>query len=237
MSAWPDDSVQSFCSAWWTKKLPQKIERGRLIWAYLPHMAQQPMLLVPESRPSPTEHGSFLFRIEAFDIGRPSAPPRLPVAAMPDNHREERFVLRAKKRPAVIICQGGGNVPGSLRTGGAKRFHPTCLVVPSYGGDQSGKRAGYKPEFIQRIRRAEWPQFIWDSLPLHTTTRESILRLDHIQPISRDNLSIQLTEFCLSDEALVLLDEWLVWLQTGMLPADGHLLEIRETLLETDASI
>ncbi len=60
---------------------------------------------------------------------------------------------------------------------------------------------------------------------------ESIIRLDHLQPIGRHPNSYEWTPHTLTDNALRVLDEWLVWLTTGELPKDGLLAEIRSTLL------
>jgi len=232
VNEWPKDSIQDLVGEWWIEKNPRQIERGRLIWAYLPHIAQQPMILIPEGRPEPTEHNRALFSLEVFDIDHPPVPPKMPVAALPFYSEETRMVFRTKKRPALILCQGGAIIEKGLRTGGAKKFAPTCLVAPYYGGDQSGRRAGFKDEFKALARRAAWPQFIWDMLPVASRTNESILRLDHLQPIPRERNAIQLTPFCLSRDAQIIVDEWLDWLMTGTFSEDSLLLGVREDLLK-----
>ena len=60
-------------------------------------------------------------------------------------------------------------------------------------------------------------------LPVPTLTDESLLRLDHIQPIGRHADSYKATDYNLSFDALKILDEWQVWLQTGLLSEDGVL--------------
>ncbi len=231
MNEWPNDSVQDWIGEWWIEKNPPEPERGRLIWAHLPHIAQQPMVLIPEGRKSPTEHNTIIYTLKVFDINLRAAPPKIPVAALPNYFEEERQVYRTKKRPALILCQGGQEVPRGLRTGGAKRFSLTCLVAPYYGGDQSGKRSGFKDEFRKLARRAAWPQFIWDMLPIASRTNESILRLDHVQPVPREKSAIQLTPFCLSKDALTIIEEWLGWLMTGGFLEDSLLMDIREDLM------
>ena len=71
---------------------------------------------------------------------------------------------------------------------------------------------------------------MWDQLPL-SGRNESILRLDHLQPIGRHGESYELTEFELHEEALSLVDEYLSWVLMGGLPADGIVNEIRRVLL------
>ena len=52
-----------------------------------------------------------------------------------------------------------------------------------------------------------------DILPEYST--ESILRFDQIQPIIRHHNAIKITKYCLSEESLIILSEWLEWLFEG----------------------
>jgi hypothetical protein len=71
---------------------------------------------------------------------------------------------------------------------------------------------------------------MWDQLPL-SGRNESILRLDHLQPVGRHGESYELTDFELHEEALGLVDEYLLWFLMGGLPEDGIVNEIRKVLL------
>ena len=104
------------------------------------------------------------------------------------------------------------------------------LVAPYYGADLGGKTGGWRPEFVERIRRCEYPQYMWDSLPLGGR-EESILRLDHIQPLGRHGESYELTEYVLGEEAMLLLDDYLDWLIQGEIPAGSVLRDVRTALL------
>src|SRR5205807_1023610 len=143
--------------------------------------------------------------------------PALPVAALPTPPGEVHLVQRAKRRPVLVVSAGGPEVPPALRVGSARwPTVPTILVAPYYGVDADGTRGGWPAPFVTRIRRCEYPQYLWDRLPL-SGPAESILRLDHLQPVGRHANAYELTRFRLGDEALVLLDEWLAWLMTGQL--------------------
>jgi hypothetical protein len=140
--------------------------------------------------------------------------------------------LRGKVRPVIVLSTGGDEVRKEHRTGAARwQSSPTLLVAPFYGADQDGSRGGWRPEFVQRIRRCEYPQYIWDRLPLSNVS-ESILRLDHIQPIGHHENSFDWTPHCLSDEALRIVDEWLYWLGTGTMLENFILPGIRAELLK-----
>ena len=94
-----------------------------------------------------------------------------------------------------------------------------------------GTRGGFRAEFVNRIRRCEYPQYLWDKLPLEGTS-ESILRLDHLQPIGRHPNAYEHTSHCLGAPAVRILDDWLTWLLTGTLPPDGDLGFVRGELLK-----
>lgn len=71
---------------------------------------------------------------------------------------------------------------------------------------------------------------MWDSLPLSGRS-ESILRLDHAQPVGKHGPSYELTGYELHPEALDVVDEYLTWLLQGALPRESLLIEIRRALL------
>jgi hypothetical protein len=153
------------------------------------------------------------------------------VAALPAFEGEVNAVYRAKKRPALIICEGGEEVAKQLTQGQPKwQTAQTLLVAPYYGVKEGEGRAGFKPEFVERVRQCEYSRFMWDELPIGGSTTESIMRLDHIQPIGQHHDSIEITNYRLSNEAIAILDEWLDWLITGEFDQDSMLLYFKENI-------
>jgi hypothetical protein len=231
---YPDDSIQAYVEKWWLIDKSKDIKRGRLIKAFVPHVDQTPLTLIPTGRTDPTDHHKANYTIEPLRIDKPSRTYKLPVAALPEFEGEVRTVYRAKKRPVLIISAGGPDIPKELTRGKPGwQTAPTILVAPYYGADKGGKRAGFREEFIERIRRCEYPHYIWDILPLPGNAGESILRLDHIQPIGRHYLSYEWTEHCLSNEAMIIVNEWLHWLLEYDLPTDSTLYYYRKELKNT----
>lgn len=189
---------------------------------------------MPEGRSEPTVHETANYRIEPLSQ-RPPALPRLPVAGLPGYEGEVHAVFRAKRRPALVLSRGGDEIPASLRTGAARyQTHRALLVAPFYGADRDGRRGGWNPLFLERIRRGEYPQYLWDKLPVGAQVKESVLRLDHLQPLGGHASAYTLTDFVLDDEALDLVDEWLQWLLTGKLQSEGILSTIRDGLRAPD---
>ena len=198
----------------------------------MPYPNMKPHRLVPEGRgDDPRQHTRANFRIEQFRISDPVPPAEvLPVAALPLRDGEVYYVQRGKVRPSIVLSTGGTDIPREIRQGEQRwQSASTMLVAPFYGAEPGGVRGGWPMTFVERIRRAEYPQYVWDRLPLGGGT-ESILRLDHVFPIGAEPAAYRLEDLRLSDEALGLLDEWLAWLLTGGLPGDSTLRMIRTEL-------
>lgn len=233
MAKYPDECIQNLIdSDWWEEYTGPEFRPGRLIWAFLPYIDQKPFTLLPVSRggKNGTEHEKALFKLHPLDIKQVIRYPRLPLAALPNRDKEVWTVYRAKRRPALIIGKSGRQVDKKFRKGKAEyQTKLTVLVAPSYGADES-RRSGYTPELIARIQRCEYPQFIWDILPIHSQTKESIIRLDQLQPVGKSTDSIEFTNYCLTEEALGLVYEWMEWLMTGQVDEDSLFNEYREFL-------
>jgi hypothetical protein len=234
---YPSESLQGIIEPehlWWEEYKGDEYKRGRLIWAFLPHVDQKPATLIPVERgEDPTQHKIIKARIEPLNIREVIRYPDLPIAALPQRENEIRTVYLGKRRPALIISRGGSRVADSLTRNRAKwQTNPTVIVAPYYGAEKGIKRTGFNPEFVERIRLCEYPQFMWDMLPIEGSTKESIMRLDHMQPVGKSRDSIEFTNYCLGDRALLLLDEWIEWIITGNLDKDTKLCEIRDVLLD-----
>lgn len=226
---YPEICQQALIDSWWEEYKGNEYKPGRLVKAYLPHADQVPYTLVPIGRTDdPTDHETGRVEIKAFTIGDPVKKNNLPVAALPLYENEKFCVYRTKKRPAIIISKGGPHIDSELTKDLPKsKTIPAILVAPSYGAD-----SGFKDEFIERVRRCEYPQFIWDLLPVGGKVKGSIIRLDHIQPVVRNTRNIELLPFCLSEKAMVFVMEWVDWLISGQIGNDSNLYETREFLMK-----
>ncbi len=229
----PDDSLHALIDPWWTTDGSVTLIRGRLIWAVLAHVDQEPKRLVLEGRAEDTSHDRATYRTEPLNIRAPRAVQRLPVAGMPEAPGELHLAVRAKRRPALVLAEPAPEVEPRFRVGAARwQTSRTILVAPYYGAEQGNARGGWKPEFVTRIRRAEYPQYVWDRLPVgESSTSSSILRLDHVQPISSLHGTYEPTPHRLSPQALDIVEEALEWLRIGKLP-DGQLHAARTIIAE-----
>ncbi|MEX2204678.1 MAG: hypothetical protein WEF50_00445 [Myxococcota bacterium] len=141
---------------------------------------------------------------------------------------------RAKRRPAIIL---GGHavdrVDRKLTLGMAGyQTTRTVLVAPYYSVTQDGTRSGYNKAFVERIRRAEYPDFAWDRLPIEGGADGSVLRLNQLQPVGTGQGACELTTYKLSGAALRIMDGWLNWLLSGELDETSALFDIRQALAD-----
>ncbi|EGQ9965951.1 hypothetical protein ACQ902_003174 [Vibrio mimicus] len=231
---YPDDSLQNIVSNgdWWIKSENMKVSRGDLIWAFVPHVDQVPYIFTPIGRDVATEHSKAIVKVEPLTVGSPLKQSDLPVAAMPLHKNEVWSAHRAKKRPCVVLSVESSPVDKELIKGKANHSTaPTYIVAPYYGVDAGSKRAGYSEAFTERVRHCEYSQFLWDKLPLNGAD-ESILRFDHLMPIGAHYNSYKQTGYRLSQEALAILDDYLLWHLHGGVPEESVILEYRELISE-----
>lgn len=208
---YPEDSLQSLISPsqWWIKQDNRELCRGSLVFAFLPHVDQIPFSFEPIGRTKADCHDLADIKVKPLKVDQPLKKTDLPVAAMTLNHNEVWAAYRAKKRPCIVVATESSAIDRKLIRGMPKNSTaPTVLVAPYYGVRSKLNRAGFKPAFVERVRHCEYSQFMWDSLPF-ASGEESILRLDHIQPIGSHHDSYKLSGYKLSDEALEIFDQCL----------------------------
>lgn len=222
----PEASIHNLTGNWWEATPDRSIRRGRLLRAIVPYPDMKPFRLLPEGRGDDAkQHQRANYRVEEFRVGDPPGDvSALPVAGLPLRGGETHVVRRGKTRPVVVVAMPGTPVEESFRRNAASWQHrPAVLVAPYYGVQADGTRAGWNPEFVARIQRAEYSQYVWDILPVDGLPGGSILRLDHLFPIGADPANWVASEYRLRDDALAILDEWLSWHTSGAIVEGGIL--------------
>lgn len=236
---YPDGSLQKYFDDhnWWEKTENKQLLPGRLIWAFIPHVDVLPKSLISTGRAKDeeTNHSKASYEITDLRINNPFQKAALPAAILPYYRGECYTVYRSKKRPVLLISDGGPEIPTKLRSSMKPSWHtnPTILIAPYYGVLKKGVSKWYEP-FVDRIKKCEYPQYIWDTLPIPSDTESSILRLDHMQPIGKHYNSYELTDYVLKQDVIDLINEWIDWLITGEVDEDSILNEIRNDLLSLD---
>jgi hypothetical protein len=158
---------------------------------------------------------------DAFRRNIPLAVPKLET-------NEEFLVLRAKKRPVVLVMPESPPFGVDNKGYRGKVQRRLCLVAQVYGlADLKTGREEFHPFFVERVRKMEFPQLMF--LPARPGFLEvdSLLRLDELQSVFTPNLDP--TRLALGDEASKVLRGQLQFLFAGTGPTEYT--ELRELLL------
>jgi hypothetical protein len=157
--------------------------------------------------------------VEPLNAKSPPRPPAIPVAGFSHFSGEVYMIQRAKLRPAIVVSV---EAPSAALPKGSPSWQalPMVYVAPAYGCDQDGSRAGWDKTFTDRIKMCMYPQYMLEKLPL-AGPEWSVVRFDQIQPISRRHDSFILTEHCLSQEAVQVVNDWVSWAYTGEVTPNG----------------
>lgn len=232
----PDNSIQTLAGSggWWEADDSKELVRGQLVWAYVPFFDEIPLRLLP-MRVDERKHDVIRLKAEPLRANQKLGQiEQLPVAALPRAGADGFVVNRTKRRPCLILAGVAPTLVTERDGKGQPKWTiaPFALAAPYYSADQD-RRAGYSPALVERIRHGKYRQFFYDRLPLGSTS-ESILRFDQMFPVSHNWQSHERTGFRLSDKALSLVDEWLVWYATGDL-REGELADYRTLMADTEA--
>ena len=114
---------------------------------------------------------------------------------------ERAAIVRAKRRPVILISLVGTGRADSIRT------QDECyLVAPVYSFSGDETRLSYSQAFIERVKAYEYWHLFY--LPAHTPARirESFIRLDRIQAIHKGLL--EQMPVMLSDDVQDLFQSW-----------------------------
>ena len=193
--------------------------------AYYPHEHLELWRPIPDPT-EPTKTMASQFQIVA--AGQDAFRRNFPLASPKLETNEEFLVLRAKKRPVVLVMPETPPFGVDNKGYRGKVQRRICLVAQVYGlADMRTGREEFNPSFVERVRKMEFPQLMF--LPVRPGFLEidSLLRLDELQSVFTPNL--EPTQLALGDEAANVLRGQLQFLFAGSGPT--LYTELRELLL------
>jgi hypothetical protein len=193
--------------------------------AYYPHENLELWRPIIDPK-EPTRTIASQFQIVA--AGQDAFKRTIPLASPKLETNEEFLVVRAKKRPVVLVMPE--TPPFGVDNRGYRGMvqRHLCLVGQVFGiGDAKTGRQEFNPSFVDRVRQMEFPQLMF--LPARPGFLEvdSFLRLDELQSVFTPNL--EPTKLALSDEVANALRGQLQFLVSGTGPT--FYTELRELLL------
>jgi len=190
-------------------------ERGQIVWTHVNYADEDLKLWRPTGLDSSkTTVHSFKIENAPGDAFNRSFPLYIP----PLESHEEFVVVKAKRRPVIILNPAPPH-PGinDMRQGG-KVYRPICTVGPVFSlvNGITGKPK-YHQEFINRIRKMTYPEFFF--LPQKGPIRNpSYLRLGEIQATYQPHL--QPENLKLRSEVLDILQGQVLFLLIGEYAGD-----------------
>lgn len=216
-------------------KLPldfrNRYEFGQVFWthAYYPHEHLEIWRPVPEEN-EPTKTIAKTFRIQAAgqDAFRRSLP--IAVPALPTD--EEFLVVRAKRRPVVLVQP---ELPVGFDNRGfrGRLQRRRCTVGQVFGlADPKTGAAAFNPSFVDRVRCMEFAQFLFLPKRAALFAVDSLLRLDEMQSVFTPHL--EATQYRLSNAVLEVLRGQIQFLFAGVDPSPYTAL--RRLLMEDAAN-
>jgi hypothetical protein len=200
---------------------------GQIFWThtYYPHENLQvwrPIFDGSEpTRTIATKFEPLPARADAFNHNTPLSSPKLET-------NEELIVLRAKRRP-VILIRPEMQIPESVNKGfRGKVFRRRSLVAQIFSvADRLTGEAKFSPNFIDRVRRMEFPQLIFLPKKGEVIPVDSLLRLDECQSVFTPHL--QPEQYALSENIQKILRQQLQCLFTDIYA--GEYAELRDFLM------
>ncbi len=154
--------------------------------AYYPHENLELWRPVPDpSEPTKTVATQFQKQAAGQDAFRRN----LPLAAPKLETNEEFVVVRAKKRPVVLVMPEARPFGVDNRGYRGRIQRHLCLVAQVFGlADPVTGTAEFNPSFVSRVRKMEFPQLMFLPACPGFLEVDSLLRLDELQSVFTPNL-------------------------------------------------
>jgi len=154
----------------------------------------------------------------------------LPLAKPDLGIREEFLVIRAKRRPVVLlqpesyVLRGLNKGPGRI-----KLNRHLCTVALAFGLSNAKGDTRCDLGLLERIRILEFPQLMFLPKNPGVSDMDGLLKLDELQSVFTNNL--EASQYRLADEAVEVLRWQLRLLLTGSTSSEYD--ELREFLKDT----
>lgn len=204
---------------------------GQLFWThtYYPHEHLELWRPIPNPD-EPTKSIANAFQLQA--AGKDAFNRKFPLHAPQLETNEEFIVIRAKKRP-VILLQSESGLPEGENKGYRGRFHRRrCIVAQVFGlSDVTTGRTEFNPSLIDRVRKMEFPELLFLPKRPGILDVDSMLRLDELQSVFIPHL--EPTRVALSNEVANILRRQFQFLIARNAPSAYT--ELREMLLNEQA--
>lgn len=202
---------------------------GQFFWthAYYPHENLEFWRPVPVPN-EPTK--SYASHFQIMSAGKDAFSRSFPLNAPALATDEEFLVIKAKRRP-VLLIQPELQLPDANNRGYRGKFHrPRCTVAQIFGlADTGTGTRQFSAGIVDRVRKMEFFQLLFLPQKAGLLQVDSMLRLDELQSVFKPHL--EPTKIALADDVLEILRDQIQFLFTGKAP--NNYTDLREQLLNS----
>jgi len=171
------------------------VSRGQIFWTYVRYSTENLQFWRPKKLDdTKTCAAEFVISSSTADAFNRN----IPLQAPPLKINEEFIVVRAKKRPVILLSSEPEKIEAREVRGGEKVNLNLCIVAPLYTVSDKDGFAKYDEDVVNRTRMLEFPNLFF--LPEYRRIRHSICRLDCIQACFSNHM--EATEVCLNNQVL-----------------------------------
>jgi hypothetical protein len=173
---------------------PEQFQQGQIFFAAVPYSDEQRQYWRPANYDKLTQTNAKDFNIlgGATDLFRRQLPLYVPKLEV----NEEFLVVRAKKRPVVLIARPGTGILGRLA-----KHH---LVIPRYGAVKGkSEQPKFPQEVVNRIRTLEFPDVLFTPASAPVLAQDGFFASHLLQPLPLSQLDP--TNLALGPKALTVL--------------------------------
>ncbi len=193
----------------------KELRPGQIVWTHFPYTYENLEIWRPSSMDtSSTIATNFNIRTEVSDRFNRTTPLSSPRLAS----NEEFLVVRAKRRPSIIITLPPPKINIKDIRGGGKINIDVGLIAPLFSVEDDEGSSKYRAEFINKVRMLQYPSLFF--LPAHETysIKNSICRYDKITNSFFAHLEPE--NLCINDEVLAILTSQLCSFIKGVFDED-----------------
>jgi len=198
--------------------------RGQFFWTHVLYASENLQFWRPKNYDdTKTYAAEFIISSSTKDTFNRNTPLYTP----PLKIDEEFPVVRAKRRPVILVAPSPTKAEErEIRQGGKVNLN-LCIVAPLYSvADKDGFRK-YNEDFVDRIRKLEFPHLLFIPENSDKQIRHSICRLDCLQACFANQL--EAIDISLSEEVLTVVLGQVNFYSTGKY--EGNYQIYRECLL------
>lgn len=157
---------------------------GQIVFTPVTHNDRKPPQIADAKRSDPHSHTKADIVIRSINdkVDFRGKPDRLPLYAMSLQQTEELLVVRAKKRPCVVLARTDGvnhkTLPAGQQGMALNAFGEAYLMAPIYSVSTAAKARSFGPVMTARVRCMMYPQFVYVPQSGLTIKDHGVIRLD-----------------------------------------------------------